>query len=106
MMLIIDILKEAITIAKEKRKQYNNSKEWFNTALAYNRIHTYSSISDAKWMCPMCHTIHVSYENSVFTGLQFPKCCEYPAGPRLDKEYATNISKIRHLNKPTERYKL
>lgn len=106
-MLLIDILKEAIVIAKEKRKQYNISKEWFNIALAYNRIHTYSSsMPEAKWMCPMCHTIHESYEHSLFTGLQFPKCCVYQAGPRLDKEYATDISNIKRLNKPTERHKL
>lgn len=53
--MLIDILKEAVTIAKEKRKQYNINKNWFNAALEYNSIHMYSSVTQSKWMCPMSY---------------------------------------------------
>ncbi len=35
------------------------------------------------WMCPECNQIHHPMEDSVFTGLQYPKCCSTPAGDRL-----------------------
>lgn len=104
-MFIADFIKEAYKLAKEKQDQKRISKEWFDTALAYNKIHTYTSKIESKWMCPMCHKIHDSHRFSPFTGLQFPACCEYPEGPRLDKEYATDINP-KPLIKPTERYKL
>jgi len=103
--IFIDVLYEAYKLAKEKNRQHQISKDWFNVALEYNKIHTYSSRDKSKWMCPMCHKIHDSYEFSPFTGLQFPACCEYPKGNRLDKEYATSISNIKYIEKPTKRYK-
>ena len=103
--MIIDLLKEAYTVVKERRKQKKISKMWFDAALAYNTLHTYSSRTDGEWMCPMCHTIHPAGNFSPFTGIQYPKCCDYPEGHRIDKDYATDIN-FNMFDKPTERYKL
>jgi len=70
--IFIDTIIEAYKLAKEKNNQHQISKNWFNAALEYNKIHTYSSRVGAKWMCPMCHKIHDSDRFSPFTGLQFP----------------------------------
>jgi len=35
------------------------------------------------WMCPTCNHIYHPVSDSVFSGLQYPACCEYPAGDRL-----------------------
>lgn len=35
------------------------------------------------WMCPLCNKIHHPKSNSVFSGLQYPRCCDYPEGERL-----------------------
>lgn len=104
-MIILDIIKEAYKIANNRDIEKKNTRNWFNVALAYNKIHTYSSHIHGKWMCPMCHTIHECDDYSAFTGLQYPKCCDYPAGHRLDSEYATDVNNIKPLKKPTERYK-
>lgn len=44
----------------------------------------------ARWMCPSCNTVHpFTGEITVFTGLQFPSCCGFPAGHRQFKCHAT-----------------
>lgn len=35
------------------------------------------------WMCPECNQIYHPYESTVFSGLQYPKCCHTPQGNRL-----------------------
>jgi hypothetical protein len=37
------------------------------------------------WMCPTCNTIHQAIRMSVFVGLIYPSCCEFPSGTRDDK---------------------
>lgn len=41
------------------------------------------------WMCPSCNTIHHPYEDSVFSGLQYPACCTHGDGHRLDDDIRT-----------------
>ena len=35
------------------------------------------------WMCPDCNRTHHPASDSVFSGLQYPACCQYPAGHRV-----------------------
>lgn len=35
------------------------------------------------WMCPECNTIHHPYACSVWSGVQYPKCCSTEQGHRL-----------------------
>jgi len=36
------------------------------------------------WMCPGCNKIHEALSWSVFSGLQYPACCNHPEGHRLE----------------------
>ena len=41
------------------------------------------------WMCPQCNLIHHPYESSLFSGLQYPACCDTPQGHRLGRGIKT-----------------
>jgi hypothetical protein len=36
-----------------------------------------------RWMCPECNHVHAPTECSVWSGLQYPACCNTVAGHRL-----------------------
>lgn len=72
--------------AKERAKRAR-----FNAALAFNKIHTYTWQSKGQWMCPTCNRVHLLCGTSPFSGLQFPECCEFPQGHRLDRAFATGV---------------
>lgn len=61
-----------------------------STALAFNRDSAYSW-SHPRWMCPSCNAIHNSTGTSAWSGLQYPACCDFPAGGRLEKRFATGV---------------
>jgi ssDNA-binding Zn-finger/Zn-ribbon topoisomerase 1 len=65
----------------------------FARALAFNRISTYTGPSPVggQWSCPTCNQVHdCMYSNSI-SGRQFPGCCDFPAGSRTDKQFATGL---------------
>lgn len=37
-----------------------------------------------RWMCPSCNKIHAPLSCSVWSGLQYPSCCNFPEGHRLN----------------------
>ena len=41
------------------------------------------------WMCPECNRIVYPLCNSVFSGLQYPACCNRPEGHRLNEGIRT-----------------
>ena len=48
-----------------------------------------------RWMCPSCNRIHAPIRNSLWTGLQYPACCEFEEGSRHD-----DLSKNSCLKRP------
>lgn len=52
-----------------------------------------------RWMCPSCNAIHAPEINSVFSGLIYPACCEFPRSHRWDK-----MDKIGSLYRPLGMY--
>jgi hypothetical protein len=65
-------------------------RAYFRRALAFNRRYTYRT-RNPQWMCPTCHGIHNPYATSAFSGLQYPECCGFEAGHRLDRRHATGL---------------
>lgn len=67
----------------------------FNRALAHNKRHTYACydlrVVGGTWMCPTCGTVHECVSHNVFTGRQFPACCEFAEGHRLYRCHATGL---------------
>lgn len=68
-------------------------RRWFQTAVAYNAMHTfeYSGPCAATWMCPNCHSVHRSAVTNKFSGRQFPACCQFEAGGRLERRHAISF---------------
>lgn len=102
--MILDILREAIKITKEKRRIAKEAAERANVARVFNDLFTYRIRWDTStderiekgtamwdifpkkgfaWMCPECNKVHLADECSVMSGLQFPGCCSTGAGHRL-----------------------
>lgn len=70
-----------LTVLERRRKR--------KAALRYNRVNTFRH-RDGSWMCPTCCLIHRPLGPvGKFTGPHFPACCEFAAGGRLGKRYAT-----------------
>jgi len=66
----------------------------FDVALAYNKLHTFAGpdLNAGAWCCPTCNKVHACVAHSVFTGRQFPACCEFEAGHRLHSQHATGLN--------------
>lgn len=69
-------------------------KQRFEIALAFNRHYTFSGTRPlgGLWRCPSCSKIHQCASTSSISGRQFPSCCEFGFGHRLDKRHATGLS--------------
>ena len=99
---MIQVFKEAWRISKENRINKKDAKNKALIAKLFNDRYTYKNIyvkgmpvligsamwgilpsNGNAWMCPDCNHIYHPTECSVFTGLQYPKCCKTPAGHRL-----------------------
>ena len=77
-------------------------------AKAFNNLYTYRFIYDETkpllkrnffsdsisggnaWMCPDCNHVHFPFEYCGIVGIQYPKCCKTPKGPRLEYGIKTN----------------
>lgn len=82
---MIETLTEARRLAAFRRRKKAHQDAKFNAALAFNNLHTYSVGSRAEWMCPICNAIHPTTGSTVWTGRQFPACCDFQAGHRQYK---------------------
>jgi hypothetical protein len=64
---------EKAAIARAFNNRYTYQKEYLGLdALAFRRA----------WMCPSCNKVHPVIGHSVFDGIHYPQCCEYPQGNR------------------------
>lgn len=82
---MIDRIISALEQRLERRRR-------FKAALAHNREHTFSLSNDSMastWLCPTCCRVHHLHSTGKFSGPQFDACCEFPAGGRIGKQYAT-----------------
>lgn len=71
------------------RKWLQNYRH-FRRALRFNSEFTFIT-KDANWMCPSCGRIHLSTGTGKFAGPLFPACCNFKAGGRIGREFATPI---------------
>jgi hypothetical protein len=88
------MLSDLIEFLKKRRAERKDAANRSAIARAFNDRYcyrnTYKPIAAKSlhfgraWMCPECNAIHEPYENSVWTGLQYPACCTTFAGDRLN----------------------
>jgi hypothetical protein len=91
---LISVFREAARLAAEKEQARKLTQAKYDAALAFNTIWTYDAPSplESRWMCPLCNSVHkFTGEITVFTGLQFPACCNFPEGHRQFKCHATTL---------------
>ncbi len=101
---LLATLAEARRITKKRADEQRDAKERAAIAKAFNDRYAYRRIwkqgmgrmekgtamygimppAGHAWMCPECNQIHHPLECSVFSGLQYPKCCRHHEGHRLD----------------------
>ena len=62
------------------RVQYEENAERLTGTAAYCILPR----SGNRWMCPECNRIHAPTECSLFTGIQYPACCNTASGNRLN----------------------
>jgi hypothetical protein len=107
---MFDVLKEAYTIAKRKRKERALATAKARVAKAFNDIYTYTHeyktdtprLTEGSamygmmprggyaWMCPTCNEIHHPTSCSAMSGLQYPACCGFGEGNRLSHGIKTS----------------
>lgn len=101
MIMLFQIIKEAIKTAKRNKLDFQNRKEKELIAKVFNDRYTYRKqykenmpyLSGTSygvmpkggnaWMCPECNKIHFPIDCSVFDGIHYPACCGTPEGHRL-----------------------
>lgn len=66
------------------KEQYTKSKDWLPHTGAKPETQTSNVRAGYAWMCPECNKIHAPLSWSVFSGLQYPRCCSFPEGHRLE----------------------
>jgi hypothetical protein len=74
-------------------RQWRSRRAAFRAALAFNRHHTYAGATNVggMWQCPDCGRRHHCISWSAFTGRNFPDCCGFKQGHRLDRRHATGL---------------
>lgn len=94
---------EVWRVYRERVKAVKDTAERADIAAAFNDRYTYREeyVKDMErlvgtsvgtvtprggyaWMCPDCNKIHHPTHCSVFSGLQYPRCCTTPEGNRLN----------------------
>lgn len=77
---------ERKAIAKAFNDRYTYRKEWIagKDQLPGTAMYGWNPRGGYAWMCPECNKIHHPVESSMFSGLQYPKCCSAWLGHRLD----------------------
>lgn len=83
---ILEFFSTAWELAKARNAERVRKKRFFAVAAVFNKEHSYTAEPDdvmrQHWMCPTCNRIHKTTDSSMWTGLQFPACCEFRAGHR------------------------
>ena len=64
--------------------QYVNTDGWLPHTGAGSETSTSSCMDGFRWMCPSCNKIHKGLSWSVFSGIQYPACCDHADGHRID----------------------
>lgn len=88
----LECLRAAVELARKRIAERKQRRDRYAVAEAFNRLWCYRPYpSRTRWMCPLCNTAHDRLDEvSAFTGLQYPKCCDFDDGHRLYHElYAT-----------------
>jgi hypothetical protein len=86
-MKLILFVKEAWALAVKRHRENDRRRRMYAAARAFNDLHCHTSRT-GRWMCPDCNNIHDALpEVSVFTGLQYPRCCRYAEGHRLHEDW-------------------
>lgn len=85
---MLEIISAALNAALRRIQAARARRARRRAALAYNHLGVHSWALPL-WMCPTCNSVHRGGAASKFTGVQFPACCEFEAGHRLDKCHAT-----------------
>jgi hypothetical protein len=77
---------EKKSIAQMFNDRYTYRKEWVPDMdrLPGSAMYGINPRTGYAWMCPECNKIHHPTESSVFSGLQYPRCCSTYEGNRLD----------------------
>ena len=90
---IFAVLREARKITAEKRIAKIDSDERAAIAKAFNDRYTYRFKDKAAdkhaWMCPECNRILITDGWDIYTGVQFPSCCETLGGHRIYENIRT-----------------
>lgn len=84
-------INERVLIAKVFNDRYTFRKEY---AIKLERLpgNSKAGINPRRgfaWMCPECNKIHHPTYTSIFSGLQYPKCCSTLEGHRLQQGIRT-----------------
>lgn len=94
---VIAALPEARKIAAEKARAAGLAKAKLKAALQFNSLHAYHPDGRQEWMCPTCNKTHTRFrEVSVWTGYQYPKCCEFPEGHKQYETYGYDRTHACH----------
>lgn len=91
-MKISDYLKFLWDEVRDEARRARASRLRFDVARRFNALHCDPRKclignlppggKPSRWMCPTCNKVHEALEWSVFTGWQFPACCQFPVGYR------------------------
>lgn len=78
--------RERAAIARAFNDRYTFCKQWKPSMdrLPGTGMFGITPAGGYAWMCPDCNQIQHPTECSALTGLQYPMCCNTPAGHRLD----------------------
>lgn len=63
----------------------------FREALAFNTRNTFRWSQPGRWQCPSCGKVHAERSLAKFSGPQFDACCEFPAGGRMGRRFASPL---------------
>lgn len=107
-MYLLEVINKAAKEVRDERASKSAKKTKWRLAKDFNRLYTYrghyfqptgrlpgtAMFGDppedvAAWMCPGCNAVHRPVSCSVFSGLQFPACCNFQEGHRLGDVFAT-----------------
>lgn len=85
-------ISEKSAIAKLFNDRYTYRYKYFKTGeqLPGSAMYSMNPTDQYAWMCPVCNQIHRPVESSMFSGLQYPKCCNHGMGNRLYDKIKTS----------------
>lgn len=87
---MFSFISDFLAFRAERRKIKADARECEAIARRFNNRYTHRLVYDSNapvdqsraWMCPKCNKVHLSYEHSFLSGMQYPACCDHPRGHR------------------------